>query len=91
VLAETPGPGCSVFRVGPAAWGSQLHVEATPEQIRAWVRDPVEARSFAAAGVDPDAFADEAFAALPGQMAAGEQLIGRFLGVVGARVSTSMP
>ena len=86
-----PDPAVRCSASGPAAWGSQLHVEATPEQIRAWVGDEVEARSFAAAGVDPAAFAVDALAALPGQMVVGGQLVDRFVGVVRDRVSTSMP
>ena len=29
-LATTASPGTALFRVGPAAWGSQMHLEVTP-------------------------------------------------------------
>ena len=40
VLAETAGPGCAIFRAGPAAWGSQIHLELTPEMLSGWLSDP---------------------------------------------------
>ena len=60
VLAETAGPGCAVFRAGPAAWGSQIHLELTPEMLAGWLSDPAERDNLEAIGVDVGAFVAEA-------------------------------
>ena len=60
VLAETEGPGCAIFRAGPAAWGSQIHLELTPEMLAGWLSDPAERDGLEAVGVDVDAFVREA-------------------------------
>ncbi len=61
VLAETEGPGCAVFRAGPVAWGSQIHLELTPEMLAGWLSDPAERDGLAdASAIDVDAFVREA-------------------------------
>jgi GMP synthase (glutamine-hydrolysing) len=60
VLAETVGPGCAVFRAGPAAWGSQIHLELTPEMLSGWLSAPRERDGLEAIGIDVAAFEREA-------------------------------
>jgi GMP synthase (glutamine-hydrolysing) len=84
VLAETAGPGCSVFRGGPAAWGSQIHLELTPEMLAGWAGDPTLGPSLAAGGYDPA----EAPRRLAPQMAAGRAVLERFVALVGERATT---
>ena len=50
------------FRVGPAAWGVQFHLEALAATARAWAGEGVELR---AAGVDPEALVRGVQAAEP--------------------------
>ena len=43
VLATTASPGAALFRVGAAAWGSQMHIEVTPEMLlEGWLADSHE-------------------------------------------------
>jgi GMP synthase-like glutamine amidotransferase len=86
VLAETDGPGCSVFRVGAAAWGSQLHLELTPAMLAGWADDPDLGPPLTAGGYDPE----EAERRLAPQMEVGRQVLERFLGVVKARVRAAL-
>ncbi|WP_030614735.1 type 1 glutamine amidotransferase [Streptomyces sclerotialus] len=56
VLARTSTTECQAFRVGPAAWGLQFHLEVTPALLDDWLAEP----SFAAEAVaahGPDATA----------------------------------
>ncbi|MGZ4379881.1 MAG: type 1 glutamine amidotransferase [Gaiellaceae bacterium] len=82
VLAETEGPGCAVFRAGPAAWGSQIHLELTPEMLTGWLSDPAEVEGLEAVGVDVDAFVREAPARLRRQGAATGAVIRAFARLV---------
>lgn len=78
VLAETGGPGCSVFRAGPVAWGSQIHLEVTPDMFATWLADPVEQDGIESAGLDPNAFAEQSRRLLPCQVHGASPLIERF-------------
>ncbi|HVN62022.1 MAG TPA: type 1 glutamine amidotransferase [Gaiellaceae bacterium] len=78
VLAETEGPGCAVFRAGPAAWGSQIHLELTPEMLAGWLSDPAQLDGLEAVGVDVDAFVREAPARLRQQGAVTGAVIQEF-------------
>jgi len=60
VLAETAGPGCAVFRAGPAAWGSQIHLELTPEMLSGWLSNPRERDALEAIGIDVAGFERDA-------------------------------
>ena len=41
LLGTTPGPGAALFRVGPSAWGSQMHLEVTPPMLLdGWLSEP---------------------------------------------------
>jgi GMP synthase (glutamine-hydrolysing) len=67
-IMTTVGPGCSIFRVGTAAWGSQLHLELTTAMLQSWLRDPAEIRELVGAGVEVSAFEKEADLWLPAQI-----------------------
>ena len=85
VLAETKGPGCAVFRAGPAAWGSQIHLELTPEMLSGWLDDPAERDGLAALGLDVDAFVRDAPARLRRQGEATGAVIREFARLVRLR------
>jgi GMP synthase (glutamine-hydrolysing) len=78
VLAETGGPGCSVFRAGEFAWGSQIHLELTPAMLRGWLESADARGSIEAAGGDPSRLRDEAEARLEQQRAAAPAVFERF-------------
>ena len=78
VLAETGGPGCSVFRAGERAWGSQIHLELTPAMLRGWLESPDARAAVEAAGTDPGRLLDEADARLDEQRAAAPAVFERF-------------
>jgi GMP synthase (glutamine-hydrolysing) len=83
VLASTQGPGSAIFRAGTSAWGSQMHLEATPEMLfDNWLPDPVEQNALAQAGLEPDAFLEESRRLLPEQMSAMRIVFDRFAGHV---------
>jgi GMP synthase (glutamine-hydrolysing) len=85
VLAQTGGPGCSIFRVGPAAWGSQLHLELTPAMLRRWLDDDDLARDLATAGVEPAQLVAAARSRLAAQNRAAETVFERFADLLLAR------
>src|SRR5262249_30187462 len=83
ILATTAGPGCAIFRAGPVAWGSQMHLEATGEMLLdSWLTDPVEQAAIVAAALEPGAFADESRRLLPLQMTAMRIVFERFAELV---------
>ena len=85
VLAESAGPGCAVFRAGPAAWGSQIHLELTPEMLSGWLSDPAELDGLRALGLDVDAFVRDAPPRLRRQGAATGAVIRKFARLVRLR------
>ncbi len=85
VLAETAGPGCAIFRAGPAAWGSQIHLELTPEMLFGWLSDPAERDGLEALGLDVDAFVREAPSRLRRQGEATGAVIREFARLVRLR------
>ena len=86
VLATTDTPGCAVFRVGPCAWGSQMHLEADPAMLfDRWLPDPVEVEAMRGSAVDPEAFVAECCRRLPAQMAATRPVLERFAQYVARR------
>lgn len=84
-LAETDGPGASVFRIGPSAWGSQIHLELTPAMLHGWLEDAELRRDLVRAGVDPDRLAAEAAHRLPAQGAVTATVFERFADVLERR------
>jgi GMP synthase-like glutamine amidotransferase len=83
VLGTTPGPGAALFRIGPAAWGSQMHLELTPSMLLdGWLVKPGDVAEIEAAGHEIDAFRSESACRLQAQMAAARPMFSRFAGVV---------
>jgi GMP synthase-like glutamine amidotransferase len=85
VLGSSDGPGAALFRIGSNAWGSQAHLELTPEMlVDGWLADPAEAADVIAAGHDLDEFRARSRELLVGQMAAAEPMFEAF-GRIAAR------
>ena len=83
VLGDTSSPGVALFRVGPAAWGSQMHLEVTPRMlIDGWLSEDIGVSEIEDAGHEIDAFRAESMAALPAQMEESRRVFSRFAGVV---------
>ena len=79
LLGRSEGPGAALFRIGPSAWGSQAHLELTPELlVDAWLSDPAEAADVIAAGHDLDEFRARSRELLVGQMAAARPMFEAF-------------
>ena len=86
LLATTDDPGVTLFRVGPAAWGSQAHLEATPSlMLDHWAASPDGAAQIEAAGYEIDAFRDYSRRRLQVQMDAARPIFTRFGQLVRAR------
>ncbi|HEY2260534.1 MAG TPA: type 1 glutamine amidotransferase [Solirubrobacteraceae bacterium] len=85
VLGETPGtPGTALFRAGPAAWGSQMHLEVDAAMlIDGWMSGPRGIAELTAAGYDADAFRAQSARRLEVQMAAARPVFDRFAEIVG--------
>jgi GMP synthase (glutamine-hydrolysing) len=85
VLGSSDGPRVALFRIGSTAWGSQAHLELTPEMlVDRWLADPMDAADVVAAGHDLDAFRARSRELLVGQMAAAEPMFKAF-GRIAAR------
>ena len=85
LLGSSEGPGAALFRIGASAWGSQAHLELTPELlVDAWLADPDEAADVIAAGHDLDEFRARSRELLVGQMAAARPMFEAF-GRIAAR------
>ena len=79
LLATSEGPGAALFRIGSSAWGSQAHLELTPEMlVDAWLADPAEAADVIAAGHDLNEFRTRSRELLVGQMAAARPMFEAF-------------
>jgi GMP synthase (glutamine-hydrolysing) len=79
VLGSSDGPGAALFRIGSSAWGSQAHLELTPEMlVDRWLADPMDAADVIAAGHDVDAFRARSRELLVGQMAAAAPMFEAF-------------
>jgi GMP synthase (glutamine-hydrolysing) len=90
VIADSTGPGASVFRVGSAAWGSQSHLEITPEILAGWLADPVIGEELRGAGMPPDQFLLDAADPLPRQGAAASEVFARFAKLVLSRQAAAI-
>jgi GMP synthase (glutamine-hydrolysing) len=83
VLGSTPGPGAALFRIGRAAWGSQMHLELTPPMLLdGWLVKPGDVAEIEAAGHDIDEFRALSAYRLQAQMAAARPVFSRFAGIV---------
>jgi GMP synthase (glutamine-hydrolysing) len=79
VLGTTDSPGTALFRVGPVAWASQMHIEVTRSMmLDGWLTDPNEIAEIESAGHQIAAFREEAARHLPIQMAAVAPVLRRF-------------
>jgi GMP synthase-like glutamine amidotransferase len=86
-LADTPGPGAALFRVGDSAWGSQAHLELTPEMlIEGWTIDPADIAEIEGAGHRIEEFRADSRNHLVAQMAAARPMFTAF-----GRLATSCP
>ncbi|MEA2364888.1 MAG: hypothetical protein QOI32_400 [Thermoleophilaceae bacterium] len=92
ILATTDSPGCAIFRAGRFAWGSQMHLETTPDIFfEEWISDPLEQDALARAGHSLDAFLAETRERLPVQIDASRELFGSFAEQVAARELIERP
>jgi GMP synthase (glutamine-hydrolysing) len=83
VLATTASPGAALFRVGSAAWGSQMHIEVTPEMLlQTWLADPDEVAEIESGGHQIADFRQESADRLPAQMDALRPVLARFASLV---------
>jgi len=79
VLATTASPGAALFRIGPAAWGSQMHIEVTPEMLlQTWLADPHEVAEIESGGHQISDFRRESANRLPAQMDELRPALARF-------------
>ncbi len=79
ILATTDGPGAALFRIGPAAWGSQAHLEVDgPMLLDGWLAEPRSVAEVTAAGYDIDLFRAESRERLPAQMSAARPVFAAF-------------
>lgn len=78
VLASSP-PGTALFRVGPVAWGSQMHLEVNASMLLdGWLTEPDGVARIEAAGRPIADFHAECSARLPTQMTAAREVLARF-------------
>jgi GMP synthase-like glutamine amidotransferase len=90
VLATTASPGAALFRVGAVAWGSQMHIEVTPEMLlQGWLADPHEVAEIESGGHQIADFRRESADRLPAQMAALRPSLARFAGLLGDQLARS--
>jgi GMP synthase-like glutamine amidotransferase len=86
-LGSTPGPGAALFRVGRCAWGSQAHLELTPEMlIDGWLVDAADIAEIEGSGHEIADFRVASRGHLEVQMAAARPMFTAF-----GRLATSCP
>ncbi|HEV7846972.1 MAG TPA: type 1 glutamine amidotransferase [Thermoleophilaceae bacterium] len=92
ILATTDSPGAAIFRAGEFAWGSQMHLETTPDIFfEEWIGDPLEQEALRRAGLSPEAFVEETRARLPVQIEASAALFRSFGELVAMRELSERP
>lgn len=92
VLATAPGPGAAVYRIGQTAWGSQAHLEVTPQLlVEDWLADPRSAPQIEGAGHPIDQFRALSRRALERQMPAGRAAFSRFAAALSGRNAGAHP
>lgn len=84
-LAETACAGCSVYRLGTSAWGTQIHLELDAQALAALMCVPSERDDLLAAGVDPARFLETGMSVLADQAPASTPVLEAFAQVVGQR------
>lgn len=91
-LATAPGPGAALFRVGARAWGSQAHLEVTPQLlVDTWLADPSSPPQIEGAGHPIDEFRALSRRALERQMPAGRRVFSRFAAALSGRNGGARP
>lgn len=91
-LATAPGPGAALFRVGERAWGSQPHLEVTPQLLAdTWLADPSSTAEIEGAGHPIDEFRALSRRALERQMPAGRAVFSRFAAALSGRTAGARP
>ena len=91
-LATAPGPGAALYRIGQTAWGSQAHLEVTPQLlIDTWLADPGSTPEIEGAGHPIDAFRALSRRALERQMPAGRAVFSRFAAALSGRSAGARP
>ncbi len=84
-LATAAGPGAALFRIGDCAWGSQAHLEVTPQLlIDTWMADPGGAAEIEGAGHQIEEFRRASHGHLVTQMAAAGPAFSAFGRLVSA-------
>jgi GMP synthase (glutamine-hydrolysing) len=79
LLGTTPSPGAALFRIGPTAWGSQMHLEVTPPMLLdGWLAEPRGIMDIESAGYELSAFRAESARQVDVQMAAADSVLTRF-------------
>jgi hypothetical protein len=92
LLGTTPGPGDALFRIGPAAWGSQPHIEVSEAMLLdGWPAHDSGIADVEAMGYEIDAFRAEAHELLALQIAAVRPVFARFGDLVRAREGARGP
>jgi GMP synthase (glutamine-hydrolysing) len=92
VLATAPGPGAALYRIGQTAWGSQAHLEVTPQLlVDTWLADPSSTPQIEGAGHPIDEFRALSRRALKRQMPAGRAVFSRFAAVLSGRNGGARP
>lgn len=88
MLADAPGPGAALFRLGESAWGSQAHLEVTPELlVDTWMTERSGAAEIEAAGHPIADFRAQSRRRLKAQMPAGRAVFSAFADVVTLRAA----
>jgi GMP synthase (glutamine-hydrolysing) len=79
LLGTTPSPGAALFRIGPTAWGSQMHLEVTPPMLLdGWLAEPRGIMDIESAGYELSAFRAESARQVEVQMPAARSVLTRF-------------
>jgi GMP synthase (glutamine-hydrolysing) len=83
ILGTTAGRGAALFRIGAAAWGSQMHLEVTPPMLLdGWLAEAGGIGEIEAAGYEIGEFRTLSAGHLQAQMAAARPVFSRFGAVV---------
>jgi GMP synthase (glutamine-hydrolysing) len=92
VLATAPGPGEALYRIGQNAWGSQAHLEVTPQLlVDTWLADPSSTPQIEGAGHPIDEFRALSRRALERQMPAGRAVFSHFAATLSGRTGGARP
>jgi GMP synthase-like glutamine amidotransferase len=86
ILGTTQTPGAALFRIGSAAWGSQMHLEVTSSLlIDCWLDEEIGVVELEGAGHKIDEFRAESSANLPAQMSQARSAFVSFAKLLDAR------